>query len=165
MPPILGVGTEWELRSLGKSIIPPLWAKRMVTQTPAADAARERAANPKVTGANDCTIAPSLRKEQSPFRRFPGGFLQPQDILYTTNQDGDIQEEEIVGCIDRFPADTPKMDRRHERIAHKLHQQKDHICWLSLRQYSVKYESQYEEKWGHPSKNAVTEIEKEAFSL
>ena len=60
IPPIRVVGVECELRSLGTSMVPTIWATRMVTQTPAADTARERAATPKVIGPNACTTPRSF---------------------------------------------------------------------------------------------------------
>ena len=58
-PPILGVGREWELRSLGTSIIPTRCDTRIAIPTPTTDAASEKAASPKVIGLNACTIEPS----------------------------------------------------------------------------------------------------------
>src|SRR5512132_1484358 len=59
-PPILGVGTLWELRSLGKSSTPKRFARRMESQTPVAAAARVAAAKTNVNNPNVCANAPSF---------------------------------------------------------------------------------------------------------
>src|SRR3990170_3880624 len=61
-PPILGTGREWELRSLGTSIIPTRSAMRMETHTPVAETAMDAAARPSVSGPNPCTtgVVPTI---------------------------------------------------------------------------------------------------------
>jgi len=87
-PPILGVGREWELRSLGTSITPTRSAIRMEIHTPAAEIAKERTVIPNVTEPNACTTAPSLR---SPL---PGNRWDKSNLLPDLH--GTYRNEEVT---------------------------------------------------------------------